>query len=627
MTNKLDVFDHIKDGLLNLDPVSFCERNLTLDGKPFRINGNGYKPFADIYRYIGMKAIEKDSKPIVLVKGRQVGATTMASALEMFFMASGLFGTVGRPPIRIMHCFPQLELAYAYTKTKLNTMISGAVPAPTSGLRRPGRAKSILEEKLDKNMAANDSLHFKQFEGGNHVWIESTGIDSSRIRGRTVDGILFDEVQDMRGEALANAVKILSKAQYGRVGDGMQVYFGTPKQSGSEYWKIWKSSTQQYYHLGCERCGEYFPLYTPGSDDWEKIWLYEFIVRCTECGFEQDKREAAERGKWIALNPDPEAKFIGYHINQLYMPDFKKEKIIAEKPENSPVNTERAYRNEVLGEFFKGSSSPITPEEIQERCADVSRKFTKSIQMGDNRKVYAGFDWGQKADVGQLAVGEHGPRQQGQSFSCSVILTTDGPHIMSIEFATRLQRNDMAHKKEVVEEMFRRYSVDLAVGDIGYANDLTYILQQEHGEKFLASRASNHVRGHIKYDTAVFPKEIIFERDYYIAELYDVMRQGKIRFPFGDYEKISWLINHCCSMEIKVTRDTAGELKQRYVKGSTPNDGFMALLNAYLAYKFDITGGFSIQNPNLMRADPNERRPIPAVVGYIPKMNPSKRYS
>ena len=85
-----DLFEQLREGLLAIDPVAFCEKYLTLDGKPFRLNGNGYKPFADIYRYIGIKALEKDSKPVVLVKGRQVGATTMAAALELFFMTSGM---------------------------------------------------------------------------------------------------------------------------------------------------------------------------------------------------------------------------------------------------------------------------------------------------------------------------------------------------------------------------------------------------------------------------------------------------------------------------------------------------------------------------------------------------------
>ena len=42
--------------------------------------------------------------------------------------------------------------------------------------------------------------------------------------------------------------------------------------------------------------------------------------------------------------------------------------------------------------------------------------------------------------------------------------------------------------------------------------------------------------------TDAFPKEIIFERDFYIGELYEQMKKGMIRFPYGEYEK-SCLVN------------------------------------------------------------------------------------
>ena len=63
------------------------------------------------------------------------------------------------------------------------------------------------------------------------------------------------------------------------------------------------------YHLFCESCEKHFPLYRPDVN-WEDVWLYGFTVRCTECGHEQDKRDAAEKGKWLVMG-DSEAKFIG----------------------------------------------------------------------------------------------------------------------------------------------------------------------------------------------------------------------------------------------------------------------------------------------------------------------------
>ena len=499
------VFDKIKNQLLNIDPVSFCEKYLTLDGKPFKINKNGYKPFADIYRYIGIKALEKDSLPVVMLKSRQVGATTMASALEMYFMGCGLFGNGKNPPIRIIHAFPQLDLSFAYSKTKLANMISSSVMPDLTTIPKGQKPKSYMESFLMPG--APNSLQFKEFLGGNHIWIESLGLEAGRVRGRTADVLFADEVQDMPAAAIGNATKTLNKSQYGATGSGIQVYFGTPKQRGSSFWDMWNTSSQQFYHLGCEKCKKHFPLYTPGTNDWEDIWLYGFIVRCIFCGFEQDKREAAERGKWIPLKDPSEAKMIGFHINQLYMPDFTKERMLAEKPEISVVNTEKSYQNEVLGEFYHGEATIITPDQIREICGDPERKFRANISPGDDLMVFLGIDIGSRNDLEQLVDTNKIKAQPGQSYSTAVVIAMTGPQRISIEFATKFKRNDLASKKGLIDQIMKQYSVNLAICDLGYAQDLNEILQTEYGEKFLASQASGRVNEKIKYNSEIFPKD------------------------------------------------------------------------------------------------------------------------
>lgn len=746
-TQEYDLLADFKEKILNIDPVKFCENNLTLDGQPFRLTGNGYAPFRSIYYYIALKAIEKNAKPVILVKGRQVGATTMAANLTSYFMASGLFGNNKRSPMRLIHLFPTLAMAAAYTKDKLDPAISTSKPMPGM-LKSNGLLKSFLEAKLDTNSPANNSMFFKKFQGGNQVWVESTGPDGDRIRGRTIDGAFFDECfpydqhiqtiegeysigklceiflagkepplvktynefddkfeykkitnawcrgarelmyvnnirvthnhkfltqngwlqaqllfgqkiktingfkeverlqalkykeqvydievednhnfvlgtgeiahncQDMHRIAIGAATKILAQAKYGFVGKGLQVYFGTPKQRNSLYYEMWKLSSQQYYHLHCESCNEYFPLYRPDVN-WEDIWLYGFVVKCTHCGHEQDKNNAAERGKWIALNDSPNTEFVGYHINQLYIPTFAKETILSQKPERNPANTERIYMNEVLGEFYDGEGGTITADQIQDICGDMDRKFRGRIDPAEGIRSYAGFDWGQRGDWDQLA-----GKQRGQSYSCAVIITAQGPKLFNIEFATRLDTTAPEDKENVVEELFRRYNVHLGVGDIGDANDLTHILQRKYNEKFLASRALPKVSSHIKFDRDIFPKEIKFERDYYISELIGLLKEGAVRFPYQSYERIRWLVDHCSSMEIKVTMNRSGDPVRRFVKGAMPNDGFMALLNAYLAWKFDVTQGFKIQQPQWMKTDlPLKKRRIPAVVGRVTRFH------
>ena len=612
-----ELFLKLKKQLMMYDPVEFCQENLTLDGEPFTLTGNGYKPFSDIYRYIGIKALEPGAKPVIMVKGRQIGATTMASALEMYFMGSGLFGNGISPPIRVIHTFPQLELAAAYSKTKLNQMISGSkVPETIEKTKSNARPKSFMQLLLDQSSPTNDSLHFKQFQGGNHLWVESTGVDADRIMGRTCDVIFFDEIQKTTGQAIGNALKILTTAKYGRPTQGVQVYFGTPRRKGSDFHRMWQKSSQQYYYLGCESCKEHFPLYTPESDDWEKIWIYGKIVKCPKCGHEQNKLAAQERGKWVAFKDDIDCDMVGFHINQLYMPMFNREDIDKEKPGRHPINTERVFMNEVLGEFYQGDTSPITPEDIREFCADFERKFSSSITSSPDQQITVlGIDYGARADLEQLANADK-VKPAGQSYSTAVVLQTKGAQLLSIEFATKFKRNDPESKKGIIDQLMRQYSVQLAVGDIGYSNDFSYNLHQAYGDRYLVSRAHNKVNDRVKFNADAFPKEIVFERDFYIGELYEQMRKGMIRFPYGDYEKIAWLVDHCSSMELKpsISR-TGGDPTIHYVKGSVPNDGFMALLNAYLAFKFLVSRGFTNNNP-LLQTTKNANKPL-VVGGFI----------
>lgn len=610
-------FDEFRDKLLNIDPVHFCEKYLTLDGEPFRLNGNGYKPFADIYRYIGIKALESDSKPVILIKGRQVGGTTMACALEMYFVGCGLFGTNGKPPVRIIHAFPQKEIAEKYSKEKLNPMIMSSKQMGESS--KGVGSKSYMQSLLDQASESNDSLKFKAFKNGNFLRIDSTGLDGGRLRGGTADIIFYDETQDITGEAIGNTVEMLKQANHGRQPGGVQVYFGTPKRKGSDFYKMWMRSSQQYYYLGCEKCKELFPLYTPGSNDWEKIWIREKIVKCTKCGHEQDKLAAADRGKWIGTKDinDKDVIYVGFHINQFYMPKISREDIDAERPGTHPTNTERKFQNEVVGEFFQGDTSPITFEEIVDKCGDRDRMQRARIKPGEEQLVVLGIDYGLKSSLEQISNPER--KAQGQSYTTAVVMSIKGPSLFSIDLAIKFPKNDPAAKQGLIDTIMRQYSVDLCVGDIGYSQDFSHTLHTIYGDKYIVSRAHPKINKKIEFKADCYPKEIVFERDYFIGEMFELLKKGQFKFPLKDYDRISWLIEHCTSMELKPSMSRFGDPEIHYVKGSTPNDGFMALMNAYLAYKFYVTNGFTIKNPALMNQGASRKGKPLALTGFIPR--------
>ena len=118
-----ELFGQLKDSFLEFDPGHFCKNNLTLDGSEFNITDSGWKFMSDIYRYIALSATRKDGKPVVMKKGRQVGATVMAAALDLFFTNSGLFTN---PNIRVIHLFPALGQVKKFSQDKLETLIRTA---------------------------------------------------------------------------------------------------------------------------------------------------------------------------------------------------------------------------------------------------------------------------------------------------------------------------------------------------------------------------------------------------------------------------------------------------------------------------------------------------------------------
>jgi len=597
-------FDSLKRELMKLDPVSFAETYLTLDGAPMRITNNGWKFIADIYRHIVTVAMSNSGKPIVIVKGRQVGATTMASAVELYLVSSGMFGVNNIPPVRVLHAFPQLEIMHSFSKDKLEKMINNSVATPDFDFKRqPGKLRPFVEAQKAGTKDSTDTLLYKQFKHANTLWCDSIGNEGTRVLGRTLDVIFFDEVQDMTEVAIGKTIKCLTRAQFGPQPGGVQVFFGTPRQKGTFFWRMWENSDQRRYYLKCGNCNAYFLLYTPGSDKWEtEIWLYENMVKCPSCGEEQSKIDAVERGKWIATPGRENADVIGFHFNQLFIPEFTKEVIVKEKPENNPINSEIAWNNEVLGEFHSGEGMPITFEEIYTMCRDPDRHMAKSIPHGD-KHVYLGFDWGGKPDIDGV--------KRGHSFSCGLVLSVDHDERFVIEYAAKLKQSNFESKKEFVDNMFRLYGARSAMGDIGFAEDLSGELKVTYGEKYKTVRSSSMVAGGVKYNKDEM--EVVVDKDKIIEEIFALLRKGRFRFPWASYERIAWLVKHCTSMESKwVTR--RGEPHKTYVKGKSQNDGLMALIYAYLAYKYDKTKGFKLT------AHAAERSMLPKpILAYFPK--------
>jgi hypothetical protein len=150
------------------------------------------------------------------------------------------------------------------------------------------------------------------------------------------------------------------------------------------------------------------------------------------------------------------------------------------------------------------------------------------------------------------------------------------------------------------------------MGDIGFAEDLSGELKRIYGDKFKTVRNATTVSGGVKYNKEEL--EIVVEKDRIINEVFNLLRHGQIRFPWASYERLAWFVRHCCSMESRTTIRN-GMPYQMYVKGKEQNDGFMALIYAYMAYKFDKTCGFRV-SPNA----PNGGRLPKPILAFLPNL-------
>jgi hypothetical protein len=575
-----ELFGQIKNSFLDYDPAHYVENNLTIDGQPFKIVGNGWKFMADIYRYIALQATTEGGKPVVLCKGRQVGATMMAGALDLYLTNSGLFSN---PPIRVLHAFPALAMVKKFTQDKLEGMV------------RTAKDDLINKNKL-RSPNAVDNLTMKQFNTGT-LWVDSLGRDADRIRGMTCDVAFFDEVQDMYGLAIGNATKILTAAKYGPVGKGVQVYFGTPKERSSYFNSIWEMSDKRYYHLGCSNCNQTFPFYLTGDDRWKTIWVDGFTIQCPLCGHKQHKIQSIELGKWVPSVDPSQTKYVGFHINQLYLPHFPKQNILDLMPENNPTQSARVWNNEVIGEFYSGAGLPLTKADIYERCRDADRAMARKIDPNQKR-TYLGVDWGGKIDNDNI--------DRGQSFSCVVVLSAQPDGTLLVEHAHKIGEHTFKHKVATMKECYRRFGVRRGVSDWFYGNDVVGELQLLYRDKFLGAQGSGNLLKPLRYREDEMM--ITYNKDLLIDEIFDKFRKGKIRFPWRSLEHLEWLIDHCTSMEMG-TRMSGGQQIKIYKKGSIPNDGLMALMYAYIAWKFDATQGFAVK-PGLEK---DNRMPLPTL--------------
>jgi hypothetical protein len=202
----------------------------------------------------------------------------------------------------------------------------------------------------------------------------------------------------------------------------------------------------------------------------------------------------------------------------------------------------------------------ISAEQIIEKCADKDNSLTYDI-----KKLYAGLDF---AD----------PLNKDPTACILVIISVDTNNIITIEnVRTISKQEDLLFS---IRCELNKFNIRLGVGGLGYSNnDISHKLQQEFDDRYLSSRLCTKILNHLKYNNDEWPRVIGFEKDYYIEKMLNMLENGFIRIPYNVPGRVDWLIKQ---FEVSKTESSMGIF-------AGIQTGLLALINAYLAWEFDMT--------------------------------------
>jgi len=585
-----------------LDVVQFVEQCLILEGQPMKVTGNGREFVADIMRYAAhVLPYSQNAKPVVVLKGRQVGMSTTTAALMLYFMYAEKHKAFA-------HFFPDVGHARRHSSKRFIEMIEDSI--------NNGR---LPREFLNK--AGTQSQAQKDFQNSNTAYIEGVSTDARRVRGMSISGLpIYDEFGETTRSAYKVSLDAAANTHFGYVDHGRQIphlVFGTPLEEGSLFQDIWNKSNKQEYHFKCIHCGHYFPLFYEVITRTEVFTnlIQGTLIKCLDqhgqgCQKIMDKKsDAMKNGKWASTLPvDAPYDFVGFYVPQ-YLSAIITREVVDHKRLNDPP---REFYNECLGKFYSAQEDVLTAAQIQ-------KLVTENPPTGEwdlpafikDKKTFMGIDWGLRVS---------GDEDSGQgSYTVITILSHLPTGQLKLEHAIRLTMKDIDEQIQVVNDLARKFNVLKIVADRGAGEAQWQRLEKYHGvDRFTPCQWSGNMKRTFTYTKDL--NLITAAKHSVHEEFFDLLRQGKFCFPNSSRaeEEIGWIYEHMSNIDV-VLKEANGMIKKFYEKKrGKPTDGLASLVFAYTAFLFVKTQGFIMTNSQISSAAPSSKRSLLSTASILP---------
>jgi hypothetical protein len=537
-----DAHAHIEeDPIAAADPLVFCEAFLTIpDGEdgmqPFRFD----KPDKGEYRKYLFDIYRETHNRVVVVTGRQVEKSTMARNKILADMNTN-------EALTALYSAPRAEQVSRFSAERVDNAM------------RDSQGQVLKDSLLKKGKA---TASFKQFDSKCNLYLYSCWAEGDAIRGIAAQRVYLDEVQDVTTNARETVSECLGHAK----GGGQMYHFGTPKNSGSEFHRLWDLSDKKEWFLPCDSCGleQKMTVNNIYKEDDNKPGYFG----CRKC----KKELKRDTGRWLAENPQEKPHYSGYHITQLMCSWITADQILYKRATYS----DQKFKNEVLGEFHNIFGKTLDLQNIMD-CTDSERKLDDKGHPGPN---YMGVDWG----------------SGNNSFS---VITIIGPEEVEDEFGKKeiklvyrfVKKYAASGYGAVMKDMHKlhdAYNCQNMVIDIGDARRQFKELLVEYPNTVSACQYVLALKNPYRWDKKTRIHTV--DRSYHIEKVIDLFHKKNIIIPYDNFtikvtDRLMWLFEHLTSLEAEFVEPSSGNTGYTRYLHSNPDDGFQSLVYAWMAYE------------------------------------------
>lgn len=291
---------------------------------------------------------------VVVMSSAQIGKTAILENVIGYY--------ISQDPAPILVLMPTLEMAQAFSKDRLSTMLRDT-PTLRDQVKDP-RARD----------SGNTMLH-KTFAGG-HITL--TGANSpANLASRPIRIVLADEIDRYPASAGSEGDPVnLAMKRTSTFWNRKILLTSTPTIKGlSRIEHAFAASDQRRYWVPCPECGEYQVLQWSGVrwDEGRPETAHYVCEHCGSCISDRHKAAMLLAGRWRA--DAPFTGTAGFHLNELYSPWRRWADVAADFLQAKTGGTEmlKTWVNTSLGEPWEDQGDAVEPVGLMARLEDYER--------------------------------------------------------------------------------------------------------------------------------------------------------------------------------------------------------------------------------------------------------------